>query len=41
MLERMKRIARRMKQQLSVLSYAIEHPRLPRHIKWGIIALIA
>lgn len=41
MLERMKRVARRMKQQLSVLSYVIDHPRLPRHIKWGIFALIA
>ncbi len=41
MLERMKHVARRMKLQLSILSYAIEHPRLPRHIKWGIVALIA
>lgn len=41
MLERMKAVARGMKHQLSVLSYAIEHPKLPRHIKWGIFALIA
>lgn len=41
MLERLKRAANRLKQELSVLSYAIEDPTIPRHLKWGIVALIA
>lgn len=41
MLERLKRAANRLKQELAVLSYAIEDPTIPCHLKWGIFALIA